>query len=156
MNYPAAGGRLFDWVSAIISEYEGFIEKFVGDSVMAVFGFPKAHEDDPLRAIRAARKIHARIAKFSRTLEPNIGRPLTMHSGINTGLVVTGETERKKGTHGLVGDTINLAARLQGLAKTDEILVGEATFRLAKRIFSELENDFYLQQVEQILAQLNS
>jgi class 3 adenylate cyclase/tetratricopeptide (TPR) repeat protein len=127
---------IFDRISEIISQYEGSIEKFVGDSVMAVFGFPTAHEDDPLRAVRAARKIHACIAEFSREVEARIGRPLSMHSGINTGLVVTGEAEQKKGTHGLIGDTINLAARLQSLAQTDEIMVGEATYRLAKHMFA--------------------
>lgn len=87
---------IFDRIAEIISQYEGSIEKFVGDSVMAVFGFPTAHEDDPLRAIRAARKIHTRMAEFSRELEARIGRPLSMHSGINTGLVVTGDAEQKK------------------------------------------------------------
>jgi hypothetical protein len=59
-----------------------------------------------------------------------------MHSGVNTGLVVTGEVNFDKGTHGLAGDTINLAARLQGLARTGEILVGESTYKLTRRNFT--------------------
>jgi class 3 adenylate cyclase len=128
-------GRIFERISRVIARYEGTIEKFVGDSVMAVFGVPRAHEDDPVRAIRAAREIHALAAAFSPQVEKRIGRALAMHSGINTGLVVTGATQRT-GTQGLVGDTINLAARLQGVAGADEILVGEETRRLAAAHFS--------------------
>jgi class 3 adenylate cyclase len=128
-------GRIFERITRVIARYEGTIEKFVGDSVMAVFGVPRAHEDDPTRAIRAAREIHELVAAFSPQVEKRIGRPLAMHSGVNTGLVVTGATQRT-GTQGLVGDTINLAARLQGVAGPDEILVGEETCRLASAHFS--------------------
>jgi class 3 adenylate cyclase/tetratricopeptide (TPR) repeat protein len=128
-------GRIFARISRVIARYEGTIEKFVGDSVMAVFGVPRAHEDDPARAIRAAREIHDLVAALSPQVEKRIGRALAMHSGINTGLVVTGATQRT-GTQGLVGDTINLAARLQGVAGPDEILVGEETCRLAAAHFS--------------------
>ena len=129
-------GCIFEDISAVIAQYEGFIEKFVGDSVMAVFGVPHAHEDDPVRAIRAARQIHEVVSALSPRIEERIGRPLSMHSGINTGLVVTGGVDRVKGTHGLIGDTINLASRLQGLAQENDILIGEETYRLATAHFS--------------------
>ena len=115
--------RIFGEIAQVIAKYEGFIERFIGDAVMALFGVPKVHEDDPVRAIRAAREIHTLVEGLSPQLEEKVRRPLSMHTGINTGLVVTGEVNLEKGTHGIIGDTINLASRLQGLAKAGEILV---------------------------------
>ena len=96
--------RIFGDIAQVVAKYEGFIEKFVGDAVMALFGVPKAHEDDPVRAIRAAREIHVLVEALSPELEERVGRPLFMHTGINTGLVVTGEVDMEKGTHGVAGD----------------------------------------------------
>ena len=132
--------RIFGEVALVVTKYEGFIEKFIGDAVMAVFGVPNAHEDDPVRAIRSAKEIHEIVESMSPQLKGRIGRPLSMHSGINSGLVVTGEVELEKGTHGIAGDAINLAARLQDLADKGEILVGPETYRQAEGhfIFDEL------------------
>lgn len=127
--------RIFREISRIIGQYDGFIEKFIGDAVMCLFGVPKAHEDDPVRAIRAAREIHEWVQNFSPEIEERIGKPLTMHTGINTGLVVTGEVNMEKGTHGIAGDTINIAARLSSLAGPDEIVVGSATYHHAVGFF---------------------
>jgi class 3 adenylate cyclase len=114
--------RIFGEVAQVIHKYEGFVEKYAGDSVMAIFGVPKAHEDDPIRAIRTAREIHRLVRSMSPEIERTIGQPISMHSGINTGLVVTGEVNLERGTHGLAGDTINVAARLSSAAGSDEIL----------------------------------
>lgn len=127
--------RIFGEIAQVVTKYEGFIEKFVGDAVMALFGVPKTHEDDPIRAIRAAREIHDRVESLSPEIGKLIGQPITVHTGINTGLVVTGEVNMEKGTHGVAGDTINLASRLQGLAGKGEILVGHNTFRQAEGHF---------------------
>ncbi len=121
--------RIFDRIKGVIAKYDGFIEKFAGDAVMAIFGVPKAHEDDPVRAIRAAREIHDLVKFISPEVELKTGTPLVMHSGINTGLVVTGEVNPDKGTHGVAGDPLNLASRLCGLAQSEEILVGHDTYR---------------------------
>jgi class 3 adenylate cyclase/tetratricopeptide (TPR) repeat protein len=121
-------GKIFDEVSKIISKYEGFVEKFAGDAVMALFGAAEAHEDDPVRAIKAAREIHNRVNALSPQYEERIEQPLVMHSGINTGLVVTGDIDLEKGTHGVAGDSINVAARLSALGAADEILVGPDTY----------------------------
>ncbi len=128
--------RIFGEISKIIDKYEGFVEKFVGDAVMALFGVPKSHEDDPIRAIRAAREIHELVDAISPEMEKRIGQPVMMHTGINTGLVVTGEVDMEKGTHGVAGDTINLASRLCSLAKSGEILVGPDTYRQAEGHFN--------------------
>ena len=127
--------HIFARISEVIDKYEGFVEKFVGDAVMALFGVPKAHEDDPVRAIRAAREIHDLVKALSPELEEKVGRPLSMHTGINTGLVVTGELNMVKGTHGVAGDTVNLAARLSNLGKEGDILVGPDTHAQAEGYF---------------------
>ena len=128
--------RIFGKIAQVVARYEGFIEKFVGDAIMAIFGIPKAHEDDPVRAIRAAREIHDIVKTLSPEIEKKIGKPISMHSGINTGLVVTGQVNMEKGTHGVAGDTINLAFRLSGSAKSDEIIVGLDTWRQTEGHFS--------------------
>ena len=125
---------IFGKISKAVAKYEGFIEKFVGDA-MVLFGVPYSHEDDPIRAIKAAREIHDIVKALSPSVEKRIGRPLSMHTGINTGLVVTGELNLEKGTHGVLGDTINVASRLSGLAKADEIMVGAETYLHAEDYF---------------------
>lgn len=127
--------QIFGEIAQIIAKYEGFIERFIGDAVMAIFGVPKVHEDDAVRAIRAAREIHKTVEKLSPKLEEKVGRSLTMHTGINTGLVVTGDVDIEKGTHGIIGETINLASRLEGVAAPGEILVGTDTYRHAEWYF---------------------
>ena len=124
--------QVFGEIARVITSYEGFIEKFVGDAVMALFGVPKAHEDDPVRAILAARHIHQAVAQ----LEGKIGHRLSMHSGISTGLVITGEVNLKHGTHGISGDTINLASRLEGRAPVGEIVVDQVTYQQAEGYFT--------------------
>ncbi len=123
--------RVFGEIAQVITKYEGFIERFVGDAVLAFFGVPRAHEDDPVRAIRAAKEIHDLVEDMSPQLEKKVGGPLSMHTGINTGLVVTGQVDLEKGTHGVAGDTINVASRLVDLARSGEILVGPETYRQA-------------------------
>jgi class 3 adenylate cyclase len=121
--------RIFGEISKIVATYDGFIEKYAGDAVMAIFGVPNSHEDDPIRAIKAAREIHQAVDAISPEVEKKIGRSISMHSGINTGLVVTGEVNMERGTHGVAGDTINLAARLSSLAKPGQILIDGGTCR---------------------------
>ncbi len=115
--------RIFGEISKIVANYDGFVEKYAGDAVMAIFGVPQAHEDDPIRAVKVARKIHELVDAFSPEVEKKIGQSISMHTGINSGLVVTGEVDMERGTHGIAGDTINLASRLSNLAKPGEILV---------------------------------
>jgi len=133
--------HIFDEISKIIAKYDGFIEKFAGDAVMALFGAKKTHEDDPIRAIHAAKEIHNVVNTLSPKYEEMVGQPLSMHTGINTGLVVTGDVNLEKGTHGVAGDTINVAARLSALGNAGEILVGLDTFYQAEGYFDfkELE-----------------
>ena len=78
--------RIFGEISKIVANYDGFIEKYAGDAVMAIFGVPQAHEDDPIRAVKAAREIHKLVDAISPEVEKRIGQPISMHTGINTGL----------------------------------------------------------------------
>jgi len=127
---------IFGEIAQAVTKYEGFIERFYGDEVMALFGAPKAHEDDPVRAIRAAKEIHELVEGMNPHYEGKIGQPLAMHTGINTGLLVTGDEYIGKGRYGLTGDAVNVAARLTKLALPGEILVGPDTFRQATRYFT--------------------
>jgi len=120
---------IFGGISKIVAKYDGFIEKYAGDAVMVIFGVPQAHEDDPIRAVKVARKIHELVDEISPGVKKKIGQSISMHTGINTGLVVTGEVDMERGTHGTAGDTINLASRLSNLAKPGEILVNVDTCR---------------------------
>jgi class 3 adenylate cyclase len=121
-------GHIFGAVSKIVNKYDGLIEKYAGDAVMVLFGADQSHEDDPMRAVRAASEIHDRVENLSPLYEERIGGPLIMHSGINTGLVVTGELNLEKGVHGVAGDAVNVAARLSAAAKPGEILVDHETY----------------------------
>ena len=127
--------RIFGEIAQVVTKYEGFIEKFIGDAAMALFGVPKAHEDDPVRAVKAAMEIHGLVKSLSPQVEAKGCKPLLMHSGINTGLVVTGGADAGKGAYGITGDTINLASRLSGMGKAGEILVGPYTHRRAEGYF---------------------
>ncbi len=128
--------RIFDGVRGIVGKYDGFIERFAGDGVLALFGVPQSHEDDPVRAIRAAREIHELVEAMNPEYETKVGAVLSMHSGINTGLTVTADVDPEKGTHGVTGDAINIAARLSDLAKAREIFVGPETYRRAEGHFA--------------------
>jgi class 3 adenylate cyclase/tetratricopeptide (TPR) repeat protein len=127
--------RVFGGIARIVAKYEGYIEKFIGDAVMAVFGVPKAHEDDAVRAIRAAQEIGEAAKVLSAEYESGIGRALAMHAGINTGLLVTGDVEVGGGVLGFTGDVLNVASRLCELAAPGEILVGPVTYQEAEGYF---------------------
>ncbi|MGO9138558.1 MAG: adenylate/guanylate cyclase domain-containing protein, partial [Syntrophales bacterium] len=129
-------GQIIDGVSRAIKQYGGFMEKYVGDAVMALFGVPFAQEDDPIRAIKAALAIHGVVKSLSQQYQEKIGKPLAMHTGVCTGLVVTGDINLEKGTHGVLGDTVNVAFRLSSLAKSGEIVVDTDTYRRAAGHFN--------------------
>ena len=109
--------RYFEHMKAIVERHGGTVEKFIGDAVMAVFGVPLLHEDDALRALRAASEMAAEL--------PTLG--IEGRIGVMTGEVVTGTTERLA-----TGDAVNVAARLEQAAAPGEVLLGEDTLRLTR------------------------
>ena len=119
--------RYFETAQQVIEQHGGTVEKFIGDAVMAVFGVPVLHEDDALRAARAASELRQAMAKLNEELEGEYGNRLTLRIGLNTGEVVTGTVERLA-----VGDAVNLAARLEQAAAPDEILLGAETHALVR------------------------
>jgi predicted ATPase/class 3 adenylate cyclase len=127
---------VFARAAEIVGRYQGHIDKLLGDAVMAIFGVPAAHEDDPIRAVRAALELHEAVRAMAPGLEVRTGAPIALHSGINTGLVLTGELRFGRGTAGPVGDTINLASRLMNAAPSGEIWIGPETRHLVERFFT--------------------
>ena len=122
----------FDRLVPLIERYEGTVDKFIGDEIMALFGAPVAHENDPERALRAARDMMAEIKLFNREYEMNFD----LHIGINTGLVIAGGIGSIGRQHySVIGDTVNVAARLQDLSERGKIVVGPDTYRLTASIF---------------------
>jgi class 3 adenylate cyclase/tetratricopeptide (TPR) repeat protein len=108
----------------------GTVEKFIGDAVMAVFGVPVAHEDDALRAVRAAAAMRASLNRLNEELEEKWGVRLRVRTGVNTGEVVSADPSAG---HGFVsGDAVNVAARLEQAAGADEIFLGEQTYALTR------------------------
>jgi class 3 adenylate cyclase/tetratricopeptide (TPR) repeat protein len=122
--------QLKDGAVKVVEAHAGIVSQFVGDEIMALFGIPAAHEDDPVRAVRAAHQIHALARTLSLQVEKSIGRPLRMHTGIDTGLVVTSTADSRDGTVGVTGDSVNTAARLKAAAGDDQILLSPETARL--------------------------
>jgi adenylate cyclase len=128
---------LFREMSASIERYEGFVEKFVGDAVMAVFGAPRAHEDDPERGLHAALLMRERMGALTRRWERRVGRPLALHIGVNTGPVVAGRIgSAADAAYAVTGDTVNTASRLQSAAPPGEILISDATYQLTHHAFA--------------------
>ena len=113
--------------------YDGFLAEFRGDGILAYFGYPRAHEDDAERTVRAGLDIIAAVAR----LETRAAEPLAVRIGIATGLVVVGDLsgEGALREHAVVGDTPNLAARLQALAEPGTIVVAASTRRLLGDLF---------------------
>jgi class 3 adenylate cyclase/tetratricopeptide (TPR) repeat protein len=113
--------RFFDASRAAIERRGGTVEKFVGDAVMAAFGIPQAHEDDPLRAVEAAEEIRGALAP----LREELGVELEARIGIDTGEVLAGDPSAGQGF--ATGDVVNVAARLEQSAAPGEILIGPGT-----------------------------
>jgi class 3 adenylate cyclase/tetratricopeptide (TPR) repeat protein len=124
------------WYEAMRAEIEaegGTVEKFIGDAVMAAFGVPAAHEDDPERALRAALAMRERLAALNGQLAAEHGVELAMRIGVNTGEVVA-VTEPRPGEPMATGDAVNAAARLQAAAEPGSILAAERTARAARGV----------------------
>ncbi len=127
--------RYFGVVDRIVADSGGSVDKHVGDNVMAVFGAPLAHADDPERAVRAALDIHAAVSR----LGSELGRNLAVHVGIASGQVVasgTGSETHREYT--VTGDSVNLASRLQDRAEAGQTLISDALYRaVAARVDCE-------------------
>jgi class 3 adenylate cyclase/tetratricopeptide (TPR) repeat protein len=122
--------RYYEEARAVLERHGGTVEKFIGDAVMAVFGIPVLHEDDAVRAVRAAVDLREAIAVLNEELEHALDVRIEVRIGVNTGEVIAGDPG---GGHSFVaGDAVNVAQRLEAAAHPGEILIGEETHRLAR------------------------
>lgn len=118
-----------------IRKFAGSVEKFIGDAVMAVFGLPQTHEDDPVRAVRAALAIRQRLDRLNEEYHSDFGVIVSIHIGIDTGEVMAAAGPAEGRDFLVTGEAVNVAARLEKLAKPNQILIGERTYRFTRRHF---------------------
>ncbi|MCH7478293.1 MAG: DUF2791 family P-loop domain-containing protein [SAR324 cluster bacterium] len=128
-------GRIKAKAVEIVEQHGGIVSQFVGDEVLALFGIPIAHEDDPIRAVRAAVHLHDFVRTLSPETEGRIGQPIRLHTGINTGLLVTSTRDDRDGRVGITGDAVNIGAWLKALAGVGGILVSRETFQAIEGFF---------------------
>lgn len=119
--------RYFQLAQRVINSHGGIVEKFIGDAVVAVFGIPVLHEDDALRAVRAAADLRAQLPALNAELQHDFDATLELRTGVNTGEAVTAMDEWLA-----VGDAVNVAARLEQAAAPGEILLGAQTVGLVR------------------------
>ena len=131
---PEALGEVLDLyftaMTRVLKRHGGSIEKFIGDAIVAAFGIPVLHEDDALRAVRAAVEMRDALVRLNRQLETAYGVTLVTRTGVHTGEVVV--RQAAGGNQVLTGDTMNTTARLEQNAGASEILIGEPTYRLVR------------------------
>jgi class 3 adenylate cyclase len=124
--------RYFEAMRTVLEGHGGTVEKFIGDAVMAVFGLPVRHEDDALRAARAALDMQAALPTLNESLRADWGITLQNPIGVNTGEVVAGDASL--GQRLVTGDAVNVAARLEQQAPGGEVLIGELTYQLVRDV----------------------
>ena len=118
-------GQYFTAMRTVVEGHGGRVEKFIGDAVVAVFGVPDLHEDDALRAVRAADEMRRRVPELNDSLRSTWGVEIAARLGVSTGSVVAAAADEV-----MLGDVLNTAARLQQEAAAGEVVVGQATYRL--------------------------
>jgi class 3 adenylate cyclase len=123
-------GRYFEQMREVLERHHGSVEKFIGDAVVAVFGIPRLHEDDALRASRAAVELQGALVELNKELERDWAVTLQLRTGVNTGEVVAGSAA--VGSALVLGDAVNVAARLEQAAAPGEVLLGQATWELVR------------------------
>jgi class 3 adenylate cyclase/tetratricopeptide (TPR) repeat protein len=120
-----------------VYQHEGMVDKFVGDCIMAVFGAPVALEDDAERALRAALSMRENLQAINRRWAEKLGAPLDLHIGVNTGMVIAGNVGSDlRMSYTVLGDTVNVAARLRDAAKGGQIFVSQKTWQMTRGLFT--------------------
>ena len=127
----------FKGLISIVYKYEGVIDKFIGDEIMAIFGAPIAHENDAERAVRCAMEMQEYIARFNALSPVALPVPLGMHIGLNTGIVVAGNVGSDlRMNYSVIGDTVNLASRLEHVAEKGEVVISDETYRVVSALLN--------------------
>ena len=139
-DWTSIMNRAFDLLTPVITRYEGTIARLMGDALLAFFGAPIAHEDDPLRAGYAALDLIKAAGEYSDELRKQYGIDFGVRVGINTGPVVVGEVGSNLAyEYTAMGDAVNLAARMQAAARPMTALITENTFRLLANAFESID-----------------
>jgi class 3 adenylate cyclase/tetratricopeptide (TPR) repeat protein len=143
--------RYYDEMRGAIERHGGTVEKIIGDALVAVFGIPNLHEDDAVRAVRAATEMRDLLVPLNQELESVWGVRLQTRTGVNSGEVVA--TDSSGGQSFMVGGAVNLAARLEQAADVGEILLGEATFGLVRdAVSTQAAGPFALKGLGDVVA----
>jgi adenylate cyclase len=145
--------RTLEWVSDVLStlsdcvlEHQGVLVDYIGDALMAMWGAPQAREDDPKQACRAALAMIASLPDLNRRWAETLGEPMGLTIGINTGEARVGNTgSRRKFKYGPLGDTVNVASRVQGAAK-----YFKATILLTRATGDELDSEFHTRRLGRV------
>jgi class 3 adenylate cyclase len=128
----------FDHLVPVIEKHKGTVEKFIGDEIMAIFGAPIAHENDPERALQAALEMIDELKRFNAEHSVEIG----LHIGISTGPVITGGIGPEgKQQYGVMGDAVNLAKEMEEACPTGEVLISHETYRHVRGVFKVLPHE---------------
>lgn len=122
--------RYFDAMTEVLMRHEGAVQQFIGDAVLAAFGMPTVHEDDAVRAVRAADEMRTALRELNEQLDLRWGVRLQSRTGVNTGAVITGDLADRKGF--VTGEAVDVATRLEQSAPPGEILIGEQTAELVR------------------------
>src|SRR5947209_15633681 len=129
-------GKAFQRMNRTIERYGGTVARLMGDAVLAFFGAPAAHEDDPERAVRAGLEIQEAASEYAREVKRDYGIAFNVRVGINTGLAVLDLVgDRIKTEYTAMGDTTNVAARMQSAALPGTVLISAHTYHLVKNLF---------------------
>ena len=122
--------RYYECAAEVLTRNGGTVAKFIGDAVMAVYGIPRLHEDDALHAVRGASELGSALEELNAELEAAWSVRLALRTGVNTGEVVVSDAVH--GQDVVVGDAVNVAARLEQAAGPGEVLIGERTWQLVR------------------------
>jgi class 3 adenylate cyclase/tetratricopeptide (TPR) repeat protein len=123
-------------LAEIVLRYDGYVDKFIGDCIMAVFGAPVAHENDPELAIRSALDMKREMIDYNRKFGARLEKPLSLHIGVNSGVVIAGGVGyEKKMDYTVMGDTVNLASRMESTAGHGQIFISMYTYNLVRQVF---------------------
>ena len=130
----------FKGLISIVYKYEGVIDKFIGDEIMAIFGAPLTHENDPERAVRCSMEMMEYMERFNQLSPVTLPEPLGLHISMNTGMVVAGNVGSDlRMNYSVIGDTVNLASRLKHIAERGQIALSEGTYRIVSSLVNAEE-----------------
>jgi adenylate cyclase len=126
----------FELAVDVVFKYEGTLDKFVGDEIMAIWGAPVQHHDDPIRAVTAAIEMQQMLVEFNQMRQAEGADPIRIGVGICTGQVVAGYIGSSRTMeYSVIGDTVNVASRLCSMAKPGEVIIAESTYRRVRDFF---------------------